>query len=320
MTVLGMTFLAPRWLWLLLALAALIAVYLWLQSRRTHYTLRFTNLALLDRVAPNRPKWRRHVPAALFCATIGLMITALARPALPVDVPRERATIMVAIDVSPSMVANDVEPDRISAAKESAKGFVNALPDRFNVGMVAFSSSASVVSSPTRDHKAVTDSIETLRISTGTAIGEGVFTSLQAIQSYDTEEQSDLPPSAVVLLSDGENTSGRSVTEASRAASEANIPVSTIAFGTEKALVEINGEQVPADIDKDALHQLADHTDGHFYEAESEAELTDVYSDIGSSLGTETVNKNIANRFLIAALLLAAATATTSLLWFQRLP
>ncbi|WP_141925111.1 VWA domain-containing protein [Haloactinospora alba] len=315
-----MTFLAPRWLWLLLALAALIAVYLWLQSRRTHYTLRFTNLALLDRVAPNRPKWRRHVPAALFCATIGLMITALARPALPVDVPRERATIMVAIDVSPSMVANDVEPDRISAAKESAKGFVNALPDRFNVGMVAFSSSASVVSSPTRDHKAVTDSIETLRISTGTAIGEGVFTSLQAIQSYDTEEQSDLPPSAVVLLSDGENTSGRSVTEASRAASEANIPVSTIAFGTEKALVEINGEQVPADIDKDALHQLADHTDGHFYEAESEAELTDVYSDIGSSLGTETVNKNIANRFLIAALLLAAATATTSLLWFQRLP
>lgn len=320
MTIIGMTFLSPRWLWLLLALAALVAIYLWLQSRRTHYTLRFTNLALLDRVAPHRPKWRRHVPATLFCATIGLIIMALARPALPVDVPRERATIMIAIDVSPSMVANDVEPDRINAAKESAKEFVNTLPDRFNVGMVAFSSSANVVSSPTRDHKAVADSIETLRISTGTAIGEGVFTSLQAIQSYDTEEQPDLPPSAVVLLSDGENTSGRSVTEASRAASEASIPVSTIAFGTEKALIEINGEQVPADIDKDALHQLANNTGGHFYEAESEAELTDVYSDIGSSLGTETVNKNITNRFLLAALLLAAATATTSLLWFQRLP
>ncbi|MDA8368651.1 MAG: VWA domain-containing protein [Nocardiopsaceae bacterium] len=315
-----MTFLSAGWLWLLLVLAGLVTVYVLLQYRRRDYTLRFTNMALLDQVAPRRPGWRRHVTAGLFCLTIAVLIGAMARPAMPVEVPRERATIIVAMDVSPSMAASDVNPDRLTAAKESARGFVDSLPDRFNVGLVTFSSAASVVSSPTQDHRAVTDSIENLQMSPGTAIGEGVFTSLQSISSFDEEAGEDPPPAAIVLLSDGENTSGRPISAASRAAAEAGVPVSTIAFGTGAAIIEINGEPVEADIDKEALERLADSTEGHFYEAESEAELSDVYDDIGSSLGSETVDKEIVTRFVFVALLLAGATAVASLTWFQRLP
>ncbi|WP_046470550.1 VWA domain-containing protein [Allosalinactinospora lopnorensis] len=315
-----MTFLAAGRLWWLLALAALAALYVVLQYHRRDYTLRFTNLALLDQVAPRRPGWRRHVSAALFCLTIGVMILAVARPAMPVEVPRERATIMVAIDVSPSMAATDVDPDRLTAAKESARGFIDSLPDRFNVGLVQFSATAGVAVSPSQDHQGVADSIDSLQMSPGTAIGEGVFTSLQAIHSFDEEAGDDPPPSAIVLLSDGENTSGRPVTSAADAATDAGVPVSTIAFGSGASLIEINGQYVEADIDKDALERLAGATGGHFYEAESEAELTDVYSDIGSSLGTETVHEEVVTRFVFVALLLAGATALTSLLWFQRLP
>ncbi|MDA0563491.1 VWA domain-containing protein [Streptomonospora sp. S1-112] len=315
-----MTFLSAGWLWLLVVLAALVAVYVLLQYRRREYTLRFTNLALLDRVAPARPGWWRHLSSALFFLTVAVLIGAMARPAMPVEVPRERATIMVAIDVSPSMAANDVDPNRLTAAKESARGFVESLPDRFNVGLVVFSATASVVSSPTQDHQAVTDSIENLQMTPGTAIGEGVFTSLQAISSFDEEAGEDPPPSAIVLLSDGENTSGRPITSASRAAADMGVPVSTIAFGTGAAIIEINGEPVEADIDKDALERLAQDTDGYFYEAESEAELTEVYDDIGSSLGSETVDREIVTHFVGIALLLAGATAVAALAFGQRVP
>ncbi|WP_017569101.1 VWA domain-containing protein [Nocardiopsis halotolerans] len=315
-----MTFTEPQRLWWLLLVVVLVAAYVFAQTRRREYTMRFTNLALLDQVAPHRPDVRRHVPAVLFTLTIGVLISAMAVPAMPVEQPRERATIMVAVDVSLSMAANDIDPNRLEAAKESAQGFVETLPDRFNVGLVAFSSTATVVSSPTHDHRAVLGSIENLQLGPGTAIGEGVFASLEAITSFDEESQENPPPSAVVLLSDGENTSGRAISEAVVAASEQEVPVSTIAFGTGAAMIEIDGYQVPADIDKEALRGLAADTGGHFYEAASETELDDVYEDIGSSLGTELVHEEIVTRFVLVAIVLAMATAVTSLLWFQRLP
>ena len=239
---------------------------------------------------------------------------------MPVEQPRERATIMVAVDVSLSMAADDIEPDRLAAAKESAQGFVETLPDRFNVGLVSFSSTATVVSSPTHDHQAVISSVENLRLGPGTAIGEGVFASMEAIRGFDEESAEDPPPSAIVLLSDGENTSGRDITQASAVAAEEEVPVSTIAFGSGAAMIEIDGYQVPADIDKDALEGLAEDTGGHFYEAESEEELDQVYEDIGSSLGTEVVHEEIVTRFVVVAILLILGTAVTSLLWFQRMP
>ncbi|GAB3473076.1 VWA domain-containing protein [Nocardiopsis coralliicola] len=316
-----MNFLAPWWMaGAFAALAVLIAWYVWAQLRRREHAARFTNLALLDRVAPQRPGWHRHIGAGLFFAMLGVLAVALGRPAMPVEVPRERATIMVAIDVSPSMVANDVDPDRITAAKESAVGFVESLPERFNVGLVSFSASAGVVASPTQDHQAVADSVQGLQISPGTAIGEGVFASLQSIESFDEEADDNPPPAAVVLLSDGENTSGRPITAAIREATEAEVPVSTIAFGSGAALVEINGEPVEADIDKEALERLAGDTGGHFYEAETEDELGEVYGDIGSSLGSEIEYKENVIWWVRAAALLGAAAAAASLLWTRRLP
>ncbi|GAB2488082.1 VWA domain-containing protein [Nocardiopsis aegyptia] len=315
-----MTFLEPTRLWWLLLLIVLVGAYVFAQRQRREYTVRFTNLELLDQVAPHRPDLRRHVPAALFTLTLGVLIAAMAVPAMPVEAPRERATIIVAVDVSLSMAATDIEPDRLEAAKESAQGFVETLPDRFNVGLVAFSSTATVVSSPTQDHQAVIGSIENLRLGPGTAIGEGVFASLEAIRTFDEDSEEDPPPSAIVLLSDGENTSGREISQAAAAAGEEEVPVSTIAFGSGAAMIEIDGYQVPADIDKDALRGLAQDTEGHFYEAANETELTEVYEDIGSSLGTEFVHEEIVTRFVLVAIVLSMATAVTSLLWFQRLP
>lgn len=315
-----MTFLAPIHLWWLLAAAVLLVAYLLMQRRRTEYALRFSNLALLEHVVPQAPAWRRHVPAALFLLTIIVLILALARPAMDVQVPRERATILVAIDVSPSMAATDVAPDRLTSAKESAQSFIESLPPRFNVGLVAFSSVATVVASPTQDHQAVADSIANLTISSGTAIGEGVFASLQAIRSFDEKATDDPPPAAIVLLSDGENTSGRPVAAAADEARAAGVPVSTIAFGTGVSIIEIEGHYVPANIDKETLKELAMTTGGRFYEAESTGELKDVYADIGSSLGTETVHKEIVVPFVVVALVLATATAVLSLAWSQRLP
>ncbi|MEU2975377.1 VWA domain-containing protein, partial [Nocardiopsis alba] len=287
---------------------------------RREYTVRFTNLELLDQVAPKRPDVRRHVPAVLFAGTTAVLIAAMAVPAMPVEAPRERATIIVAVDVSLSMAATDIEPDRLRAAKESARGFVETLPERFNVGLVSFSSTATVVAPPTQDHEAVMGSIENLRLGPGTAIGEGVFASLESIRGFDEDAEEDPPPAAIVLLSDGENTSGRDIAQASSVAAEDEVPVSTIAFGSGAAMIEIDGYQVPADIDKEALRALAQDTGGHFYEAESESELDEVYEDIGSSLGTEYVHEEIVTRFVLVAIVLSMATALTSLLWFQRLP
>ncbi|WP_285733713.1 VWA domain-containing protein [Nocardiopsis sp. ATB16-24] len=315
-----MTFLEPQRLWWLLLLVLLVGAYVFAQTRRREYTVRFTNLSLLDQVVPHRPDVRRHVPAALFGLSLGVLIASMAVPAMPVEQPRERATIMVAVDVSLSMAATDIDPDRLSAAKESAQGFVETLPDRFNVGLVAFSSTATVVSSPTQDHQAVIGSIENLQLGPGTAIGEGVFASLEAIRGFDEDSEEDPPPSAIVLLSDGENTSGRDISQSSAVAAEQEVPVSTIAFGSGAAMIEIDGYQVPADIDKEALRGLAQDTGGHFYEAESESELDGVYEDIGSSLGTEVVHEEIVTRFVLVAIVLSLATALTSLLWFQRLP
>jgi hypothetical protein len=165
--------------------AAAGALYLVAQRRRAAYAVRFTNLALLDKVAPRRPGSRRHAPAAAFLAMLGLLVVGFARPTAEVQVPRKRATVTVAIDVSNSMQATDVAPSRIEAARQAAGAFVDQLPERFNVGLVAFSGSASVVVAPTEDHAAVRAAVDRLRLGPATAIGEAVFSSLQGIASAD---------------------------------------------------------------------------------------------------------------------------------------
>jgi len=315
-----MTFLAPWWLLLLTVVAALAVAYLLFQRRRTRYAVRFATLPLLEKVAPTRPGWRRHAPAAAFLLTLIALVLAIARPAAAVQVPRERATVLVAVDTSASMEATDVQPSRIAAAKEAAREFVDELPEEFNVGLVAFSGSASVVVAPTTDRAAVDAGIERLTLSERTAIGEAVYAALDSVASFDAEAGTDPPPARIVLLSDGSNTTGRSVQDAASAAAEAQVPVSTIAYGTESGTVELNNRSVPVPVDAEALQELANTTGGSAYEAESDAELRGVYEDIGSSIGWRTEHREISTWMVAIGLLTALAAGAASLVWFSRLP
>lgn len=315
-----MTFLDPRWLLLLLLVPAFLVLYLLAQRRTKRLALPFTNLSTLSRVAPRNPAWRKHLVAGLFLLTLMVLVTGAAQPAAPVKVPRERATIMVAIDVSLSMEATDVAPSRFEAAKASAKSFINGLPSRFNVGIVAFAGTATVVASPTSDRVEALRAVDNLTLDRRTAIGEAVFASLQAIKAFDSGNGDDPPPAHIVLLSDGDNTYGRSISEAVIAARDAKVPVSTIAFGTPYGTVTIEGETTTVDVNKVTLRALAEQTDGRAYEAEDSAQLSEVYHSIGTSLGWRLENKEITSWFTLLAALLAMATGGLSLLWFSRLP
>jgi Ca-activated chloride channel family protein len=313
------SFLAPGRLWLLLVVVALAAAYVVVQRRKPAYAVRFTELDLLASVAPRSPGWRRHVPAGLLLLSLVALTVAFARPQATVDVPSEQATIMLAIDTSLSMEADDVDPDRITAARVSASEFVDALPARFNVGLVSFSGQAAVVVPPTQDHQSVTAAVQTLELGPSTAIGEAVFASLEAIRAVPDEEQ-DLPPARIVLLSDGTNTVGRDLDVAAAAAVDAGVPVSTIAYGTPDGVVEVQGQLIPVPVDAQALARLAEQTGGSAFTAESGEELSDVYEDIGSQVGTSTELREITDRVTGLGLLLAAAAAVLSLLWTSRFP
>ncbi|KAB2367147.1 VWA domain-containing protein [Actinomadura montaniterrae] len=315
-----MTFLSPDRLWLLALAPILAGLYVVLQMRRRNYAVRFTNLALLSQVAPKRPGWRRHVAAALFLIMIVLMMIGFARPASSVKVPRDRATIMVAVDVSLSMMAQDVPPNRMEAAKTAAKKFIRELPSRFNVGVVSFAGNANLIAAPSADRDTAIASLDQLSLAKRTAIGEAVFTSLQAIRTFDTQAAHDPPPAHIVLLSDGDNTTGRSVQEAIDASRAAHVPVSTIAFGTPYGTVDIEGETTSVSVNKEALKTLSTSTQGKAYEAADAGQLRDVYANIGSSLGFKTEHRDVAARYTGIALLFALAAGGASLVWFSRLP
>ncbi len=315
-----MSFLSGGRLWLLLGLVGLAVAYVLMQGRRKKYAVRFTNLALLDAIAPKRPGWRRHVPATAFLLALGLMVTAFAQPARPTKVPRERATIVMAVDVSLSMEATDVEPTRIVAAQEAATNFVDIVPSRLNLGLVVFSGVAQVMVAPTTDHELVKRNLENIILGPRTAIGEAVFASLSAIASVQTAPGQTPPPARIVLMSDGETTVGRSNEVAAAAAVDAGVPVSTIAFGTDDGFVSVEGRNIPVPVNREALRTLAEATDGGAFEAATAKELRRVYADIGSSVGYRTEQREITSWFVGFGLLFAMVAAATSLVWFSRLP
>jgi Ca-activated chloride channel family protein len=313
-----MTFLAGERLWLLLIVPVLVVAYLLLQRRRRRYALRFTNLALLSRVAPRRPAWRRHVALGLSLASVGLMVTAFARPEATVRVPRERATIVVTVDVSISMRADDVSPSRLKAAQEAANAFVADLPEKFNVALVSFAGTANILVPPTTNRDDVTRAVNGLQLAESTATGEAIFTSLDAIKQVppDPAHPRDPPPARIVLLSDGFRNVGRGVDEAVAA----KVPIYTIAFGTPFGTVDIEGQRTPVPVDEDTMRQIATDTGGRSYTAESGQELEQVYTDIGSSVGYTQEKQEITSWWTGVALLMALCAAGASMLFLGRLP
>jgi Ca-activated chloride channel family protein len=313
-------FLEPAWLLAMLPVLAVAGVYVWRQFRRRQYAMRFTNVDLLRTLAPKGLGWRRHVSAAAFLLSLLILSAALARPSVDKEEPLERATVMLAIDVSLSMEADDVAPNRIEAAQEAAKQFVNELPPTYNLGLVSFAKSANVLVSPTKDRSEVIAGIDSLTLAEATATGEAVYTSLDAIRSVPADGADGAPPARIVLLSDGYRTSGRSIEDAATAASQANVPVSTIAFGTDTGVVDIRGQLQRVPVDRLSLQQLADSTKGFFYEAASEGELKKVYQDMGSSIGHRVEPREVTQWYAGFALLLGLAAAGASLIWTSRLP
>jgi Ca-activated chloride channel family protein len=313
-------FLQPWWLLALLPVLVVAAVYVWRQFRRRSYAMRFTNVDLLRTLAPKGLGWRRHAAAGAFLLSLVALGAAMARPSVDKEEPLERATVILAIDVSLSMEAGDVAPNRIEAAQEAAKAFVRELPPTYNLGLVSFAKSANVLVSPTKDRSAVVSAIDGLTLAEATATGEAVFTSLDAIRSVPADGVQGAPPARIVLLSDGYRTSGRSVEEAADAALAANVPVSTIAFGTDTGVVDIRGQMQRVPVDRLSLQQMAETTKGYFYQAASVTELKKVYEDMGSSIGHRVEPREVTQWYAGVALLLGLIAAGMSLLWTSRLP
>jgi Ca-activated chloride channel family protein len=317
------TFLSPGWLWLLLGVAGLALVYVVLQLRRKAYAARFANLELLGSIAPRRPGWRRHLAFALLLLALAALTTAMAKPTKNVKVPRDRATVMMAIDISLSMRSTDVEPTRIVAAQRAAKEFVDLLPPRINLGLVSFAGSATVAVSPTTDRGAVKRAIDTLVLSERTAIGEAIFSCLDAVKTFQSQlagqDAGPAPPARIVLMSDGSNTFGRTPDQAVLVAKKADVPVSTIAFGTDSGYIDLDGEKVAVPVNHEQLQGIADGTGGSYHAAASAGQLTDVYRDLGSQIGYTTERREITTSLVGAGLLFAFAAAGLSLLWTNRL-
>lgn len=315
-----MTFLAPLRLLLLVVVAALIAAYVLLQRRRPQYAVRFTNLDLLASVAPKRPGWRRHVPAAVMALALAGLVVGLARPARDEKVPKEAATVMLVVDVSASMQATDVAPSRLAAATDAALSFVDDLPDRLRLGLVAFDRTPRVLSSPTTDHATVEAGIRALTTGPGTAAGDAIFVALDAITSAGGAGTTDgAQTAAIVLLSDGVTTVGSPVQEAAQAALEQGVPVTTIAFGTEEGTVEFAGRVIPVPADPAAMTNLAETTGGAFFEAASGEELKGVYEDIGTRVGYSTEQREIGMVFVGVSMALLVGALAAAMVWSNRL-
>ncbi|MBA3250384.1 MAG: VWA domain-containing protein [Geodermatophilaceae bacterium] len=317
-----MSFQAPVWLLLLTAVAGLVALYVVLQLRRKQYAARFSNVELLATIAPKRPGWRRHVAFGVLLLALATLSLAMAKPSTDVRVPRDRATVMLAIDVSLSMGAEDIAPNRFSAAKIAAQDFVDVLPERINLGLVAFAGTANTVVPPTTDRAAVIAGIENLELAEATATGEAIFACLNAISAFQSQlETTDdgPPPAAIVLMSDGYRTVGRLETQATDAAQAAQVPVSTIAFGTDAGVLELEGELIPVQVDREALQAIAEETGGTYKSAESAGQGREVFADLGSQIGYTTQPQEVTVWFVGAGLILAFLATGLALLWTNRL-
>ena len=315
-------FSAPAWLGLLAAVAALVAGYWWVQRRGRRYLLRFANLAVLEQVAPRRPGWPRHIPAALLILALTLLTISLAGPTANAQVPRDRASVLLVVDVSLSMNCTDVAPTRLAAAQDAALSFVRSLPPRINLGVESFAASATVLVSPTTDRDLAVRAIQTLKLDQGTATGDALAAALSAIDVVNQliPGGQGPPPARIVLMSDGKQNGGRDEFAVARQAGAAHIPISTISFGTPYGVVDIDGEQDPVPVDDASLARVAQLSGGQFYPAESNQEIHQVYDTLAHQIGYQTIRRDASKPWLALGTLACLAAASTALTLTQRLP
>ena len=297
------SFFHPERLWLLALVPLLLLLYAGLLARSRTRSRR-VGIDKLSKVMPRQAAWKRHVAVVSSVGSLASLVVAFAQPKDAVDVPRERATVVLAIDVSRSMEATDVDPNRLDAAKEAGSGFVDLLPRGFNVSLVAFAGSSSIIPPPTQDRGLVKRAIENLQLAPSTAIGEGIYSALDAMLLVppDPLKPDEPTPGAIVLLSDGYTNIGRSSQVAARDAKEAGVPIYTIAYGTPGGYVISEGRREPVPVNPAELNTVARESGGEAFEAGSRAELERVYASIARSVGFEKVDQEVTELYAGIAL------------------
>jgi Ca-activated chloride channel family protein len=312
----------------LLMILGLVGLYIIVQLARQRRMLRFANMELLESVAPKRPTRWRHLPAILLVAALLLLTLAMAGPTNDVRIPRNRAVVMLVIDVSQSMRATDVSPSRLAAAEEAAKQFADQLTPGINLGLIAYAATATVLVSPTTNRDATKNAVDKLQLADRTATGEGIFTALQAIATVgavigggDTP-----PPARIVLMSDGKETvpsnpnNPKGAYTAARTAKDQGVPISTVSFGTPYGYVDINGQRQPVPVDDRTLKKIAELSGGTAYNASSLPELKSIFTTLQDQIGYETIKGDASGGWLRLGALVLVLAALASLLVNRRLP
>lgn len=310
-----MSFESPLRLLGLLVPLLLASWYLGRYARNERRAVPFSSLRIATSPSGGSG-WRRHLPAVAAMLSMIALVAAFARPVLAVPVPVDEASIVVAVDVSLSMGAQDVSPSRIEAAKAAATDFVDLAPDSLRIGLVAFAGTALPVTTPTTDHDLVKEGISRFGLGQGTAVGEAIFSSIDSIIASAPRDGA---PAAIVVLSDGETTMGRSELDGAARAGEIDIPVYTIAFGTTAGSISFEGERVPVPVNEGALEQVATQTGGRFFRADSRSELSSVFADIESQIAFEVEDRPVGDWVAATGLILLALAVAASIRWFDRI-
>jgi Ca-activated chloride channel family protein len=312
---------APIFLLCLLLVPLAILALRASRRRATRYAVRFPAAATLKLAAGTVPAWRRHLPAAVALAAMAALALALAKPHRTIEVPSERASIMLVTDHSRSMLATDVEPNRLTAAKKAAQAFLAQVPERLPVGVVAYSNAPDAVQTPSRDHDDARSIIEDQEADGATATGDALLVARDALVKARTPGRR--TPSAIVLVSDGQTTVGLDPVEVARTARRFKIPIFTISLGTDAATVpspELGAPRLPAVPDPVTLRRIAEVSGGQAFSADDDDELSSIYKELGSQLGTRKERREITSAFAVAGLLLLLGAGAASLRTRSRLP
>jgi Ca-activated chloride channel homolog len=345
-----MSFIWPTMLWSLLALPALVVLYLWLLRRRQQVVLRYANLALVKEAIGSGQRWRRHLPPALFLLALAAMLLATARPAALLTLPSQHDTVVLAMDVSRSMLAEDVQPNRITAAQAAARAFIADQPARTRIAIVSFAGTASVVQAPTNNREDLLAAIDRFQLQRATAIGNAIIVSLATIfpeakididavnatrrgggiplgdnPSSNESAFKPVPPGSygaavIILLTDGQATTGVDPIAAARMAADRGVRVFTVGIGTKEGeILRTEGWSMRVRLDEESLKTIADLTRGEYFYAGTAVDLKKVYETLNAKLVLETRKTEVTALFAALAAVLAVLAAGLSLWWFNRL-
>ena len=339
-----MTFLSPGLLSVLLVVPLLVLGYYLMQRRRKKYALRYASLSLVKEAVGRGPGFRRHIPAIIFLAGLTALLVGVARPAATVMLPSQQGTVILTLDVSGSMRADDLKPSRLEAAKAAARTFVEKQPANVRVGLVTFSDNPAIVQAPTTDREALIGAIGRLSPQRGTAIGRGILSSLDAIfeepgKPAPITSDALLPqpsakpipapapaprrgyaPAVIVLLSDGQSNVGPPPLDVVKEASDRGVRVFTVGVGQPGGtILKVDGRSMRVLLDEDTLQRIAQRTDGEYYRATGETDLRRIYDSLSTQLVFETKETELTAFFAGGALVVLIAAGILSMLWFSRL-